>query len=64
MELIKYLEEAIAEENSAVEKYRKCAQLAEDPETRLMFEQLAREEEQHGKRLRERLKAIKLLHSF
>ncbi|MGS0764000.1 ferritin family protein [Syntrophomonas curvata] len=55
------LELAIKEELKARDRYRELTKQADDPETRLMFEQIAREEESHHKRLSERLKAIKLM---
>ena len=55
------LEMAIENEEQARDKYRELARRAEDPETRLLFEQLAREEEAHHKRLNDKLRAIKLL---
>lgn len=55
------LELAIEEELKARERYKELAKQAGDPETRLMFEQLAREEDNHYKRLSDRLKAIKLM---
>jgi len=61
MNLIKALEAAIAEEKAAADKYRDQAEKAEDPESRLLFAQLAREEESHYKRLVDRLKALRAL---
>ncbi|GAW28937.1 rubrerythrin [Carboxydocella sp. ULO1] len=61
MDLLTALEEALQEEIEAQKKYREAAAQAADPETRLLFEQLVREEEQHEKRIRERIKAVKLL---
>jgi rubrerythrin len=55
------LELAIKEELKARDRYRELAKEADDPETRLMFEQIAREEDSHYKRLADRLKAIKLM---
>jgi len=55
------LELAIKSEAKARDNYRKLAKTADDQETRLLFEQLAQEEEMHHKRLTERLKAVKLL---
>ena len=55
------LELAIKEELKAWDRYRELAKQADDPETRLMFEQIAREEEAHYKKLADRLKAIKLM---
>jgi rubrerythrin len=61
LNLIKALEAAIAEEKEATEKYKIQAEQAEDPESRLLFSQLAREEESHYRRLVERLKALRAL---
>lgn len=61
MNLKEALEIAVKDEAEAIKFYKNLADQAEDPETRLMLEQIAREEEGHFKRLAERLKAIKLL---
>ena len=58
------LEIAIKAEANARQRYLDMAAMAEDPESRLLFEQLAREEESHEKRLAERLKAIKLMENI
>lgn len=63
MELIEALQTAIEEELKASAKYREMAAEAGDPETRMMLEQIAREEESHYKRLVERLKTLKLMRS-
>jgi rubrerythrin len=55
------MEQAIENEQSAREMYRKGAEAAEDPETRSIFEQLARWEEDHERILRERLATLKLI---
>lgn len=55
------LELAIEQELKARDRYIELAKQADDPETRLMFEQIAREEEGHYKKLVDRLKAIKLM---
>jgi len=55
------LEMAIEAEEKARDRYRDLAKGADDPETRLLFEQLAREEEGHQRRLSDRLKAVKLM---
>lgn len=56
------LELAIQEETKARDRYLDlAAKLAEDGETRLLLEQIAREEDSHLKRLTERLKALKLM---
>jgi len=52
---------AIEAEEKARDRYRDLAKGADDPETRLLFEQLAREEEGHQRRLSDRLKAVKLM---
>lgn len=61
MNLREALEVAVKDEAEAVKFYKELAGQAEDPETRVMLEQIAREEEGHFKRLSDRLKAIKLL---
>jgi rubrerythrin len=61
MKIKEALETAIASEAKARDRYKELARMAEDQETRLLFEQLSREEEMHYKRLSERLKAIKLM---
>lgn len=61
MNLKEALELAVEQEARAMENYTKLAGDAADPETRLMLEQIAKEEASHLKRLSERLKAIKLL---
>lgn len=61
MNLKEALELAVKDEAEAIKFYTNLAGEAADPETRLMLEQIAREEEGHYKRLNERLKAIKLL---
>ena len=61
MNIINALEIAIQEETAAMNKYNHLAGEAEDTETRLMFEQIAREECSHLKILKERLKSIKFV---
>ena len=61
MHLKEALELAVKDEAEAIKFYKNLAGEAADPETRLMLEQIAREEESHFNRLNERLKAIKLL---
>lgn len=61
MDIIKILEEAIASEKEDQEKYMKLAREAGDPATRAIFEQLARDEEDHQAALKERLTAVKLM---
>jgi len=61
LELIEYLKSAIEHEKRAMEHYQKMALEAEDPETRLMLEQLARDEESHYHQLNKRMKALKLM---
>lgn len=61
MDLIQALQMAIEHEAEAVNRYKKYAEEAEDGETRILFEQLSREEDSHRKRLTERLKALKAM---
>lgn len=61
MEILKLLELAIKAEAAATKRYAEGAKLAEDTETRLMFEELAAEEASHERKLKERLTAIRLL---
>ena len=60
-ELIKSIEAAIKDERQAQIDYKKAAEMAEDPETRAFFEQLAKDEEGHEKVLKRRLAALKLM---
>lgn len=60
-DIIKILEEAIEKEKQDMKKYRKLAEEARDPEARAVFEQLASDEQQHAKVLKERLNAVKLM---
>ncbi len=61
MSVIEAMKHAIEEEAKAARRYRELAEIAEDNETRLLFEQLALEEDAHYKKLSERLKALKLM---
>ncbi|MGI6422197.1 MAG: ferritin family protein [Syntrophomonadaceae bacterium] len=61
MDIKQALDMAMQEELKAAEKYRTLARDAVDTETRLLFEQLAREEDMHYRKLSERLKAIRLM---
>ncbi len=61
MTLKEALQLSIEAEKNAMERYNNLAKEVEDPETRLMLEQIAREEAGHLKKLKERLKAISLL---
>jgi len=61
MNLKEALETAVNDEAAARDKYIQLAHEAADPETRLMLEQIAREEANHLKLLNERLKALKLV---
>ena len=60
-ELIKKIEAAIKDEQQAQIDYKKAAEMAEDPETRAFFEQLAKDEAGHEKILKRRLAALKLM---
>ncbi|MCL6092939.1 MAG: rubrerythrin [Actinobacteria bacterium] len=59
--MIQLIEEAIEYERMAAERYRQGAQAADDPETRTLFEQLVRWEEDHERILHERLTTLKLI---
>jgi rubrerythrin len=61
MGIIEILESAIVEESESRKKYLKLALEASDPETRAVLEQLARDEEEHERILKQRLSAIKLM---
>ncbi len=61
MSIIEAMKLAIEEEAKAARRYRELAEMAGDNETRLLFEQLALEEDAHYKKLSERLKALKLM---
>lgn len=61
MDVIRLIEEAIEHEKTAAATYREGAEAAADPETRTMFEQLSRWEQDHERLLRDRLTALKLL---
>lgn len=61
MDVIKLIEEAIEYEKQAAERYRQGAEGADDPETRTLFEQLVRWEEDHERILRDRLATLKLI---
>ncbi|MDD4776265.1 MAG: ferritin family protein [Syntrophomonas sp.] len=55
------LQLSIDAEKNAMDRYADMAKEVSDPETRLILEQIAREEAGHLKKLKERLKALSLL---
>ena len=61
MNLKEALELAVQEELAAMNRFTQLALEVEDPETRIMLEQIAKEEAGHLKKLKERLKAISLV---
>lgn len=61
MDIIEAIEIAIDAEIKAKERYKGYVQLAEDAETRSLFEHLMRWEADHEKMLRDRLATIKLI---
>lgn len=61
MDIEKLIENAIKEEGANKVKYKKAAAEAEDPATRAMLEQLARDEEKHERILKDALIALKLI---
>lgn len=63
MNIIDILTNAMEFERKSGERYRKYASEAEDTDSRILFEQLARDEESHFKQLQARLNAYKLLES-
>jgi rubrerythrin len=60
VDIIEALKKAMGDEERSREFYLKCAEEAEDPESRAIFETMARDEEAHRRILKERLMAIKL----
>jgi len=60
MDIREMLKKAIEDEKGSRDLYKRLAQEAEDPEKRVVFEELARDEENHHRRLKEMLMAIKL----
>lgn len=61
MDLIKLIEEAIENEKEAAHTYQMGADMADDPETRTLFEQLVKWEQEHERILRDRLSTLKLI---
>lgn len=61
MDVIKLMEKAIENERKAQEMYREGADAAGDPETRSIFEQLAKWEQEHERILLDRLATLKLI---
>jgi rubrerythrin len=60
-EIIKTLEEVVEAEKTMKAKFQRLAELAETPEMRALFKDLALEEENHEKELGERLTALRLM---
>jgi len=60
-DILEVIKKAIEAERGDQIKYRKMAAEAKDPESRAVFEQLAKDEEEHEKLLKDRLAAIKLM---
>jgi rubrerythrin len=60
-EMIKTLEEVVEAEKTMKTKFQRLAELAETPEMRALFKDLALEEENHEKELGEKLTALKLM---
>lgn len=61
MDVIKLMEKAIENEREAYRMYLEGADAAEDPETRSIFEQLAKWEREHERILLDRLATLKLI---
>ncbi|MFQ5801126.1 MAG: DUF2383 domain-containing protein [Candidatus Hydrothermarchaeales archaeon] len=60
-EMIKTLEEIIEVEKRMKERFKKLSEEADTPELRGLFQELAHEEENHERRLSERLTALRLM---
>jgi len=60
-DILEFIKRAIEAEKKDQEKYKRMAAEAKDPETRAVLEQLAKDEEEHAKVLKDRLAAIKLM---
>lgn len=60
-DVIEIIKKAIRDEKQAQEDYLRGAEAAEDPETQAIFEQLARDEEEHEQMLRDRLAGLRLI---
>jgi rubrerythrin len=60
VDIIEALKKAIEDEEKSRDFYLRCAEEAEDPESRAVFETMARDEEAHRRVLKERIMAIKL----
>lgn len=63
MDIFGALEKAIEAEKKAQQSYKDAIELAEDAETRALFEQLVRWESDHETLLRNRLETLKMLRS-
>lgn len=63
MEIKEVLKIAMDHEKKAADNYWEFAKQADDTDSRLLFEQLARDEENHYRQLQSRLNAYKLLES-
>jgi rubrerythrin len=61
LDAIQLIEEAIAAEKAAQERYKQGAVDADDAETRSLFEQLAGWEDSHQALLKERLTTLKMI---
>ena len=59
--MIKILESAIEYEKKSADLYREGAAAAEDPETRTLFEQLVRWEQDHERMLKDRLATLRMI---
>jgi rubrerythrin len=60
VDIIEALKKAMEEEEKSREFYLRCAEEAQDPESRAVFETMARDEEAHRRILKERIMALKL----
>ncbi|HEX21517.1 MAG TPA: hypothetical protein ENH19_02550 [Actinobacteria bacterium] len=61
MDVIKILEQAVEAEQAAQKMYKQGVDIAEDAETRALFEQLTNWEQGHERLLKDRLATLKLM---
>lgn len=64
MDIIEALEMAINAEKKAQDRYNEFVKLADDPETRALFEHLAAWEADHEQRLTDRLNTLKMMRNI
>lgn len=60
-DVLEVLNLALKAEQEAQKRYKKGMEESEDPETKALFEQLYRDEVNHERVIKDRIKAIKLI---